>query len=93
MAGTVYTTVTYESIMSGQQIFWIYISGIAAVAAIALVPLIGLFWRAIIRDVVRETRLIALKAEMVRAEFSAGDIERVIRAVPGVPRRGADGAS
>lgn len=72
----------YESIMSGLQIFLICMGGIFGVAAIALTPLIGLFWRGIIRDV----RLIGLTAEMVRAGFSAADIERVVRVTTGAPR-------
>ncbi len=64
--------------MSGDQIFWICISGIIGITIVAATPLIGFFWRVIIRDV----KVLSLKSEMVQQGYPAEDIERVVQASP-----------
>jgi len=62
--------------MSGDQIFWICLAGIIGVTVIAGIPLVGLFWRKIIRDL----KSVELKLAMVERGYSAEEIERIVRA-------------
>jgi hypothetical protein len=75
--------------MSGDQIFWICIAGIIGVTLITGIPLTGLFWRKIIRDI----KATELKLAMIDRGYTPEDIERVIRASESDPRPAAPAQS
>lgn len=73
---TVLLTASPGCPVTDSQIFWVCVCGIVGVTLIAVVPLSGLFWRKIIRDL----KAIDLKLAMVERGYSPADIERVLRA-------------